>query len=367
MKYKLLFVVSNLRRTGPVNQLLYILSNLDEEKYNVKVLTLSDEPSDTRIFDYKENNIEVISLSLSRIKGIFSAKQKLMSYIQSYNPDIIQSQGIRADSLISKLPNNTPWISTARNYPYEDYPSKFGFIKGYLMAIKHINILTKCHHLVSCSQSIANKLSNIGINSQVIRNGVNVKSIKKNIPIKSSTIKLISVGSLIPRKNMKYLINLSNELNNLGIDFELIILGEGPLLKELQEISCNKVKFLGMVNNVNDYLIASDIFISSSLSEGLPNTVLEALACGLPVVLSDISSHRELTSQLPSKYSLLFSLDTNEFDFAREFNKNIPSLLHIENESISKDTALNFGANTMALNYQKLYERILECQKTSIQ
>lgn len=367
MKYKLLFVVSNLRRTGPVNQLLYIISHLDKEKYEAKVLTLSAETADTRISDYQKNSIEVTSLSLSRLQGFFSAKKKIRDYIRAYTPDLIQSQGIRADTLINQLRNDIPWISTARNYPYEDYPSKFGFIKGRVMAANHIRVLKKCDNLVSCSHSIANKLSNIGVASKVIRNGVEISKTKEDNHKKPNRIKLISVGSLIPRKNMKYLINVSNCLAELGFDFELTILGDGPQLHDLKSVSCQNVKFAGQVNNVNDYLIASDIFISSSLSEGLPNTVLEALACGLPVVLSDISSHREVAEQLPKEYSLLFSLEHSEILFSKELISHIPSLLDSRNQSISEDTILKFGANAMSTNYQNLYEKILKCQKTIIQ
>ncbi|HCT3329718.1 TPA: glycosyltransferase, partial [Proteus mirabilis] len=304
---------------------------------------------------------------LSRLKGIFSAKKKIRDYIKSYNPNIIQSQGIRADNLISQLSNNIPWISTARNFPYEDYPSKFGLVKGRLMAFNHIKILKKCTNLVSCSQSIASKLASIGVHSQIIRNGVEIDKKKSSESKNLNKVKLISVGSLIPRKNMKYIVNVSNELNKLGVNFELTILGDGPQLNELKEISCERIKYIGMVDNVNDYLASADIFISSSLSEGLPNTVLEALSCGLPVILSDISSHREIAEQLPLQYSLLYSLDTNEALFANDLNSYIPSLLNIKNEVISKDTDLKFSAKAMSYHYQDLYEKILKCQKAIIQ
>ncbi len=45
---------------------------------------------------------------------------------------------------------------------------------------------------------------------------------------------------------------------------------------------------------MEDYLGAVDVFVSASLTEGCPNAVMEAMACGLPVVLSDIPAHREI-------------------------------------------------------------------------
>lgn len=77
----------------------------------------------------------------------------------------------------------------------------------------------------------------------------------------------------------------------------MVVLGDRPLKSELTEQGCAHVNFLGDVNNVSDYLAASDYFISASLSESLPNTVLEVLAVGLPVILSDIDFYKEIVSE----------------------------------------------------------------------
>ncbi|MBU4015834.1 glycosyltransferase family 4 protein [Patescibacteria group bacterium] len=80
------------------------------------------------------------------------------------------------------------------------------------------------------------------------------------------------------------------------VDFKnvcLLILGEGPFESRLKE-QCQglgiekNVKFLGLVNNVRKYLAMSDIFVFPSFQEGFPNSVLEAMACGLPVIATRI-------------------------------------------------------------------------------
>ncbi|WJY17141.1 glycosyltransferase [Pectobacteriaceae bacterium CE90] len=64
------------------------------------------------------------------------------------------------------------------------------------------------------------------------------------------------------------------------------------------------VQFLGQRDNVFPYLVAADFFISPSYNEGLPNTVLEALSCGVHCILSDISPHEELSIEHPEYISL---------------------------------------------------------------
>lgn len=356
MKKKILFVVSNLRRTGPVNQLSYIIGNLDFDKFECKVLTLSSEPIDSKLSYFIDAGIDVESLSLSRFQGVFKGRNLLKKYIDNYLPDIIQTQGIRADSLLCNMSLSVPWITTSRNFPAEDYPAKFGKIKGRLMAYKHIKVLSQCRSLVSCSNSISKKLENIGISSSVICNGV---PFEEKIVLKKScgdVFKILTVGSLIKRKNVKYIVNLANELNKNGFSFELTVLGDGPLLSELKRCSPPNVFFLGNVDNVSDFFRESDLFISASFSEGLPNTVLESISYGVPVVLSDIPPHIEITSKLSSNFSYVFSLDLSEEEFAISLVDYISTIKNIDKLQLINDASSHFSAKYMSKKYQTLYE-----------
>ena len=102
----------------------------------------------------------------------------------------------------------------------------------------------------------------------------------------------LHVGSLIPRKNCQFLID---SFANYRFPGTLIILGNGSQLQDLIKKNIPNILFLGNVCNVQDYLHLSDIFVSTSRSEGLPNSVLEAGVSGLPMVLSNISPHAEIS------------------------------------------------------------------------
>ncbi|MCF7497148.1 glycosyltransferase [Vibrio sp. L5-1] len=356
MKKKILFVVSNLRRTGPVNQLSYIISHLDLDKYECRVLTLSPEPVDSKFESYISQGIIVDTLSLTRVQSVLFGSSKLSQYVNNYSPDIIQTQGVRADSLGCALKNKIPWVTTSRNFPIEDYPSKFGKFKGTLMAKKHIKVLAQCKYLVSCSNAIASKLKNVGITSTIISNGVPPSCLPIIENMDTATIKLITVGSLIPRKNMEYLVRLSNKLDELNLQHEFIVLGDGPLLNELKMLANGRMKFIGNVNNVEDYLSSSNVFLSSSLSEGLPNTVLEAISFGVPVFLSNIPPHREIADKLPENSSYIFSLSTPPETLAIEFISNINMICSVDRGELADVANSKFGAKAMSEKYQKIYE-----------
>ena len=111
---------------------------------------------------------------------------------------------------------------------------------------------------------------------------------------------LIYVAEMNANKNQSMLIKTLKILNEKDEKFRLLIVGadnfngEYPrLAKELGIDS--KVEFLGHRSDIDDLLHASDIAVGSSIREGLPVNVMEALACGLPVVLSDNRGHRALT------------------------------------------------------------------------
>ncbi|WKU19012.1 glycosyltransferase [Advenella alkanexedens] len=101
---------------------------------------------------------------------------------------------------------------------------------------------------------------------------------------------IINVGRLVPEKGQKYLLEAFSLLN--APEWKLVILGDGPLLQSLI-FQAKKLNILdrlimpGAVKNVDEWLARSSIFAFSSISEGFPNALIEAMAAGLPCVSFD--------------------------------------------------------------------------------
>ena len=361
--HKILYVVSTLERSGPTNQLFNLVSCLDMSRWSVSILTLSPEPENTRWDEFIRLGLSVSSLGLSRLEGMLLGKSKLRNFVGRLNPDLIHSQGIRADALIGGSGLPFPWVSTARNFAPEDYPGKFGSFKGGLMAKKHLAVHKRCPNLVACSKTINKKLSEEGVNSIPIQNGVRFPDVEFAKPDDMSELPrpvYVSVGSLIPRKNMQLLVHAFHSIAPAERGC-LVILGDGPEKQTLQDEAGDNVLLMGNVDNVLNHLAFADVFVSGSLSEGLPNTVLEALSVGLPVVLSDIDSHKEIVREVPEA-ATLFPLANGEGALAESMAAVSGDLGSYAPEAIRASAAESFSAERMSAQYQDLYLGILEAK-----
>lgn len=135
---------------------------------------------------------------------------------------------------------------------------------------------------------------------------------------------LIYVAEMNANKNQSMLIRTLKILNGNGGNYRLLIVGADNFNGEYpgfaKEIGVEKsVDFLGHRSDIDDLLHASDIAVGSSIREGLPVNVMEALACGLPIVLSDNRGHRALTVNGVNGYTV----NVNDYEQMAKYIKEI--------------------------------------------
>ncbi|OHB66337.1 MAG: glycosyl transferase family 1 [Planctomycetes bacterium RBG_13_63_9] len=122
---------------------------------------------------------------------------------------------------------------------------------------------------------------------------------KRRLGLDSQRLVIGAVGRLSDEKNFNGLIRAVDRLLDDGLDVELIIVGEGDQKAELQRLISDlgrqdQIHLLGYRPDMNDLYQAMDVFVLSSLREGLPNVLLEAMAMEVPVVATRVAGVPQL-------------------------------------------------------------------------
>lgn len=191
-----------------------------------------------------------------------------------------------------------PFVTSVRGSQLTIYPMTRPGYQGIIMNALMVSDLIHC-----VSKDLALRCLNLGVEeSRIIvnYNGVNTLSFKPAQRNRTGVFGLVSVGSLIWRKGYLFQLLVVKRLLQFG-EVKLNIVGRGPDFEALQywvdllELR-NNVKFYGSVSptEIAEVLVKADCYISTSAAEGLANSVLEAAACGLPVIAFDCDGMHEI-------------------------------------------------------------------------
>jgi glycosyltransferase involved in cell wall biosynthesis len=160
-------------------------------------------------------------------------------------------------------------------------------------------VLKRADAVVSVSHDLAEHLQRaMGVpNVRVIPNGIDVDQFWSG-SASGTAVTLVSICRLVPRKNIHVLIAAVEQLVREGAELSLVIAGTGPekeRIERLAQRSAGSVRFLGFVDEARKRTLLSeaDAFVQLSTREGLSIATLEALASGLPCVVSNIPGVRE--------------------------------------------------------------------------
>lgn len=123
--------------------------------------------------------------------------------------------------------------------------------------------------------------------------------IKKRLGLEVDKKYLICIGELNTNKNQILLINMMEAISKQREDLVLLLVGSGQLENKLQQLVIDKgleqfIQLLGYRKDIADLLRASDLALSSSKREGLPVNLIEAMATGLPLIVTDCRGNRDL-------------------------------------------------------------------------
>ena len=173
------------------------------------------------------------------------------------------------------------------------------------------------------------------------------------IPLNENTRIIGTISNLYSNKGLEYLIESAQKLNVIYHNLVFIVIGSGPEEKKLKDLvnkkELNNFYFLGTIDQASKYLKALDIFTLTSIKEGLPYTLLEALEAEIPIVSSNLDS---LVEVIENNQNGLFFKATNTDDLVYK----IQSLLN--NQDFANKLKFNSKNSLQKFNFSEFINNI---------
>jgi glycosyltransferase involved in cell wall biosynthesis len=344
---KILYLLPLLKNTGPANVVVSLVNGMKSTNNKIIICTfLGVEDNYEDVFS--NSNVSIIKLNGFNFKSLIS----LWKLVKKEKVDVLHSHGLLPDiaSTVVSLFSNTKSISTVHCNLSDNYKNEYQFPKGFIYFYLHNIALLFIKKIIYVSQSIAPSKQ-----STVIYNGV---KIRENKTRPSNTINLIYAGRLIPSKNISFLFDCLVHINKNSVQpFVLHIYGDGELLSSLIKKESPQVLFYGFVENYLDNVPENSIMINPSLFEGMPMAVLEALSCNVPVALSSIPPHLEISKKISSGIAL-FENTVESFQLAIQGLLTKDNKIDFDNIQMKKQFENEFSDISMVRNYLVAYNKL---------
>ncbi len=345
-----------------------IVRGCDPANYQATVATLSPNPSDSALTDFRLLGIPVEEMNLSRTASLLVGARLLRNLIQALNVDLVHCHGFRADILVSKCALHVPAVSTIHADYSADYQLLYGKLAGTWMARREYAALQRFDRVIAVSETAAEAARSHGVQCEVIANGIDLPTYHPPSSLSEKVRLRERLGLPLDRRVVLHsgrLTNIKRPVDlvagflgsRLSTNAVLLVAGEGPLRGQCEQAAAGakNIFFLGKRQDIPELLRASDVVISNSLSEGMPMALLEACASGIHVIASDISSHchiRDMFAQQVFIYSghgpqaVAAALDANDQE----------KMVHIFQPPRESLDAIS--ASRMSSAYQNVYDNL---------
>ncbi len=367
---KILFVSPNLGAGGAQRQTINIANGFHRKGYNVSVFLFHNKGE---LKDSLDKNIKIFSPPSVPVVKRFKIPWIVYGIIHFFKTVLFE----KPDILYSRHWPKIPMAIIGRILGIKTVCGEGNNLKQtYFIKEKSLRFYARqlgvrlSDRVVANSESLAREVKEVfRLNSEVrtIYNGIDIEDIGEKSKEEQSHKWLgteipviIAVGSLKTQKGFSYLLQ-AVEMVNRTKNTRLIIIGNGDK-KEFQDFSKklsieNKTDFLSAVANPFPYIVKADIFVSSSLYEGLSNVILEALALGKPIISTD---HKHGANEIieDHKSGILVPV-RNPREMADAIIRILEdSELRKSLEKEAKKRSENFSRDKMTSEYEKLFSEI---------
>jgi len=314
------FFINDISNTGGTQKVVSLLAKglVESGGYKVIIYSLNIAKSDRLREEFK--GMKIISLnSKFNTLGLVYSIAKINFLNIRFKVDTLIGIGVYL-SIFLPLFFNVRTIAAEHN--------SYSIVSNLTHKCRNISY-KYINYIVSLTEHDLNYYKNINKNSIVIPNPIDISVQKEKNNFREN--KIVAVGTLTKRKGFDRLLQLWTSVEP-HCDFFLDIYGDGEESEKLKAMSNQlghkRVRFMGNVNKIEDYLVTSKLFVMTSYIEGFPMVLLEAMSCGLPCIAYDIKTGpAEIIANGINGYLIP---DGNQSEFINKMKKLVDDELKIK-------------------------------------
>ncbi len=379
-KIKLCVIVTKLELGGAQKVAVSLCEKINREKFEPFLICgeggILDEEVRNKIKVYFVKNLV---RQISPLKD-FKSFIEIRKILQKEKPDIVHTHSSKAGIIgrfAAKFSNITNIVHTIHGFGFND-------TQGYLIKKIFIVLERFCakisKYLIPVSKENINKgLENkIGVEKQYryIKLGIDIKnfkqydsvpSLKEELKINADDCLVTTVGPFKPQKNLTDFITIASNILKLNKNFKFAIAGDGQQRSELELLIkkfgiSDSVFLLGWRRDISNILNSSDIFVMTSLWEGLPISTIEAMSCGLAPVVNAVDGQKEIIKNNETGFLITpYDIQTAaEKIMLLASDKTLRTRMGIKAKDFIDDT---FSIDYMILRHEDLYCEMAEPRK----
>jgi len=379
-KINLLYVITKMELGGAQKQLLSLINNLDKEVYDIFLFTAKD--------GFLINEVAFIdkltlyrSIFLERSINLFKdalALSEIYSFIRKNRIQIVHTHSSKAGILgrfAAKLAKTPIIIHTVHGWSFHNYQSRI--INYFYLILEKIcaNFTDKIIVVSNFDRNRGLKnsigggkqyiLIRYGIDDSKFKNREGRNDVRKALGLNNTDLVVGMIACFKPQKAPLDFIKLAAAIKGRFSDVKFILVGDGVLRKKVSDLVKklnleNQVVLSGWRDDIPLILSAFDVFVLTSLWEGLPIAVLEAMACGVALVATDTGGIGEAVIDGQTGYLAQTGDIVSMQDKVEELLKNSRRRDEFIRLSKAVIDSQEFSLSNMVKNTQGLYSDLLK-------
>ena len=296
--------------------------------------------------------------------------------------DLLHSHGYKGDILFGFIPKKIrkiPLVTTLHGWTSTEFFSKMNIYKcldklalNFIDAVVLVNkgMMPKLNLKNICNTHyyIVNNGLPMNFNSQTVLQDESIKE-KQSLLFEFCKQGFIigSIGRLSKEKGYEYLIRSLNQLRGKYKDIKLVFIGEGNQKSSLEKLIykyhlTDYVFFAGYCKNAKKYFSLFDVYVLSSITEGLPMTLLEAMSAKVPIVATNVGGVPNVICDKKEGFIIESRNPENITEAVEKIYLNKTLAENFINNAYKKVTS-SFSSNKMAQEYSNIYNKLLNIDR----